>query len=75
MAWVMHSEVRHRPWCLTFYIGSIPIATVDCERKSSYTLHIMGSSHGPFTSASAAMKEMHRLLNEPPPVGEASDDS
>ena len=71
--WVMHSKVTHRPWCLTFYIGSVEIANVTFIGKRQPWLHINGQVTGPFESVSAAMTEMHRLLNSPPDHVERPD--
>lgn len=68
MSWVMSSEVKRQPWCLTFYIGAIPVCCIDFESKKP-VLHSLYGDHGPFETVSAAMTEMHRLLNSPPPDG------
>jgi hypothetical protein len=72
MAWIMHSDVRHRPWCLTFYIGSIEIAKIEFENKKPI-LYTWDQRHGPFGTVSAAMTRMHELLNSPPVIAEPAN--
>lgn len=65
MAWVMTSHVRHRPWCLTFFIGSITIAEIRFDNKKPW-LYMWDQPEGPFETVSAAMTRMHERLNSPP---------
>lgn len=63
--WIMSSEVSRRPWRLTFSIGAIAIAHIYFENKK-LKLSTLDGDHGSFPTVSAAMTEMHRLLNSPP---------
>ncbi len=74
MPWIMHSEVTRRPWRCRFYIGSIVVADIVYDNRKPWLILHEARCEGPFATVSDAMKRMHELLNNPPPVKEPNDD-
>ena len=66
--WVMTSKRTIDPtWCLTFSIGSIPVAKIHFENRKPY-LWMWHKQEGPFASVGNAMRRMHQLLKLPPEI-------
>lgn len=77
MPWVMTSKrfrgSRFHAPRTEFRIGSVTIAQIVMSKyrdKWRFNLHVMEDGLvGEFTSFSAALTHLHKLLNEPPPEG------
>lgn len=72
--WVMTSVVTRDPWCLTFYIGAVPVAQMNFIGKGVLEMSMLDRKPEHFTGTKAvslAMHRMHLLLRSPPPGGEA----
>lgn len=64
--WIMTSKRTVDPfWCLTFFIGNLPIAKIFFDHKKPY-LKILDKIEGPFASVGNTMRRMHQLLKMPP---------
>lgn len=73
MPWVMTHTQERAPMRYHWWIGAIKVAEVQYYSSRGYggewVLRGAGFPPSEWPSMSAAMKEMHRLLNSPPPEG------